>query len=103
MSFRFAGVRTRLHERSILTVQVSPQVLAGTLKVADDISVATKADLQPHRTLVGYGRKMVTGNTAKGARVGTTWGPAVPVEFGTYRTPAHRFLETAAARFGRIK
>ena len=100
---KFGRTRTKLHAAQILAAKSSPQVIAGTLEVADNISVAVKTDLQGRRTLKGYGRKMVTGPTEQGARVGTTWGPAVPVEFGTYSQPGHRFLETAAERFGKIR
>ena len=36
-------------------------------------------------------------------RVGTSWGPAVPVEYGTARTPAHRILLSAAEKEGRVE
>lgn len=95
--------RTVLHDRVIDNLINARGIQKATLDVADDIADETKASTSSSRRLYHYGRKMVTGNTETGARAGTTWGPAVPVEFGTFRTPPHRILTTIASRFGRTR
>lgn len=103
MTIRVRNVRYRENVAAIERVAESQAVADGTLKVADSIAADTKAATSGSRRLRQFGRRTVTDNTDTGARVGTTWGPAVPVEFGTIRTPAHRILTTIAGRYGRTE
>jgi hypothetical protein len=90
------NARMTKHERAILKVLESQAVQDGTDDIATDISVAVKARTSGSSTLKPFGRRTQVSKTEKGSRVGTSWGPAVPVEFGTVRTPAHRIMTTAA-------
>jgi hypothetical protein len=91
-------VRYVENDRAMLDVAKMGVVLDGTKaiaeKIADDVSRSTSGS----RTLRPYGKRMVVDETETGALVGTDWGPAVPVEFGTIDTPPNRILLGAAER-----
>lgn len=95
--------RTKLHEPVIAGVALLPQVLEGLADVGDKISQDVKSSTSSSRTVRPFGRMMSVEKSVDGVRVGTSWGPAVPVEYGTIRTPAHRILLTAAERHGRVE
>lgn len=97
---KFGAVRMRTNDRVIAKLVEADGVLDACLEVADDISAETKASTSGSRRLAQFGKKMVTDKTDTGARAGTTWGPAVPVEFGTFRTPPLRILTGIAERRG---
>lgn len=101
---RFSGFRTKLHERQIEAAIEDRRVLAGMEDVADEITRDVRARTSGSSTLRPYGKKMTKDRTRDGRkvkiRVGTSWGPAVPIEYGTFRTPAKRILLGAAERTG---
>lgn len=95
--------RTKLHEPAIAAVAVLPRVLDALSDVGEEISDDVKSSTSSSRTVRPFGRMMSVEKSATGVRVGTSWGPAVPVEYGTARTPAHRILLSAAERRGRVE
>ena len=97
------SARVKLNEARIALIAADPRVGDDLLEVADAISADVKAETSGSARLKQFGRKMVTGRTERGARAGTTWGPAVPVEFGTFQTSPLRILTTIAARHGKTK
>ena len=103
MTLKLGKARVTLHDSVIERLPSERGVGEELLEVAEDISAEVKAQTAGSRRLKQYGRKMVADRTETGARAGTTWGPAVPVEFGTFQTPAHRILTNIAARFGRTR
>lgn len=98
MSFRLTNARVRLHDRAIGAVATTAQVQAGARKIADGIADDVRARTSSSSTIRPFGDRLSVDSTELGARVGTSWGPAVPVEFGTVNTPAHRILTGAAER-----
>lgn len=90
-------VRYRENDRGMKKVAKARAVVDGTKAIAELIARDVKsATGSPH--LKPYGRRMIVDETETGALVGTNWGPAVPIEFGTVDTPAHRILLGAAER-----
>lgn len=98
MALRIRSARLVKHEAAIAAVALSPRVLNKTRGIAEDIRSDVEARTSSSSTIKPYGRRMSTENTETGTRVGTSWGPAVPVEYGTVNTPAHRILTGAAER-----
>ena len=99
-SLRFTNARVRVNERVVAKLVEADGVGNACLEVAEDIGQDVKSSTSGSRRLAQFGKKIVADRTETGARVGTTWGPAVPVEFGTYRTPPLRILTSAAERRG---
>ena len=95
--------RTKLHEPAIAAVALLPRVLDGLADVGEEISDDVKSSTSRSRTTRPFGRMMSVTKSTDGVRVGTSWGPAVPVEYGTIRTPAKRILLSAAERKGRVE
>lgn len=96
------SARTVLHDPAIVRVARHRQVIDGVMKVADKIEQDVKSETANSKTVRPFGRMMSVVETDTGARVGTSWGPAVPVEYGTVRTPAHRILLGVAEKAGRV-
>jgi len=96
------AVRTKFHQARIEAVALNIQVIRGTDDAADKITghVRNRVKGSPH--LKPYGDRMRKTRTKKGTNVGTTWGPAVPVEFGTFRHAPKRILLSAAEKVGKV-
>lgn len=92
------GVRMKLHETEIERVAKTRQVVDGAVKIGEKVADDVKAETSGSSTLRPYGTRMIVAETEAGATVGTDWGPAVPIEFGTIDTPAKRILLGAAER-----
>lgn len=101
---KFSGFRTKLDEKRIEAAIEDRRVLAGMEDLADDITRDVRSQTSGSSTLRPYGKKMTKERTRDGRkvkiRVGTSWGPAVPVEYGTFKTPPKRILLGAAERTG---
>jgi hypothetical protein len=100
MVAKFSGFRTKLHEREIEAALSDRRVLAGMEDLADEITRNVERKTSGSSTLRPFGKKMSKDRVRDGRkvkiRVGTSWGPAVPVEYGGSYTPAHRILTSAA-------
>lgn len=83
----------------ILADSVRPRLLETAEAIAADVTSSTSSS----KYLSPYGERMFVEETETGARVGTTWGPAVPIEFGSLHTAPKRILCSIAERFGRWK
>ena len=94
------GVRYVENRAVIEALGTFGSVLDGTREIAESIADDVKKSTGSSSRLKPYGERMVIENTATGTRVGPDWGPSVPVEFGTARTPAKRILLGAAERSG---
>jgi hypothetical protein len=94
--------RTEVNDRVVDDVATMPGVLDKLADVGDKISADVKRSTGSSRTTRPFGRMMSVTKTETGVRVGTSWGPAVPVEYGTYRTPARRILLSAAEKAGKV-
>ena len=96
--FTFRSMRT--NDKVINALLTARGMLDAAQDVGEEIRRDVISTTSSSSTLKPYGRKMVVGPTENGYRVGTTWGPAVPVEYGTASTPAHAILRNAAAKYG---
>lgn len=103
MSIKFGSVRMRTNDKVIAGLLSAKGMLDAAEDVAEDIGNDVKSSTSSSARLKQFGRRIVVDKTERGARVGTTWGPAVPVEYGTVRTPPLRILTSAAERHGRTK
>jgi hypothetical protein len=95
--------RTKLHLAQMELVKVSVPVLKQLDKVGDRITNDVKSSVSGSKRLAQFGKKMGNQNTATGIRVGTSWGPAVPIEYGTVNTPPKRILLGAAEKNGTVE
>ena len=104
---KFSGFRTKVHEKAVEAALEDRRVLRGMEDVADEIVSGVKSRTSGSSTVAPFGRKMTKDRTRDGRkvkiRVGTTWGPAVPVEYGSADTPAQRILLGAAEKAGRVE
>lgn len=97
------SVRTVLHDPAIELVALNPQVLLGLSKVGDQITRDVESSTSGSKRLAPFARFMSKERSEKGLRIGTSWGPAVPIEYGTVRTPAKRILLGAAEKNGTVE
>ena len=98
---KFSGFTTKLNEKKLAAALEDRRVLAGMEDLADSITKEVKRETSKSRYLRPFGKKMSTDRVRTGKksvriRVGTSWGPAVPIEYGTYNTVGQRILTTAA-------
>ena len=91
-------VNIKLNDAVIDAVADDPGIADALVDVADEINFETRTTTARSARLKPFGERMVAGTVEGGARVGTTWGPAVPVEFGTIDSPPGRVLTAAAER-----
>lgn len=101
----FSGFKTKLHEKEIEALLADRKVLDGMEETADEVERNVKARTSGSSTVRPFGQKMTKDRIRDGRRkvkirVGTTWGPAVPVEYGGANTPPQRILQEAAERSG---
>ena len=99
----FGKTRTVVDEKEIDKLLSTRKAVSRMLSpAADAITKDVKARTGRSSTLRPYGRKMSTEPIDGRLRVGTDWGPAVPVEYGTVRTRGERILLDAAEKNGRV-
>jgi len=98
MSVRIRSARLVKHEAAIKAVALTGEVIDKVTDIADKITSDVSTRTSSSSTIRPFGDMMETSRTEDGVRVGTSWGPAVPVEYGTYKTPAHRIVLGAAER-----
>lgn len=103
MSVRIGKARVELHDRVIDNLAGDPGIGDELYDVADEISAEARATARRSKRTKPFGERMVADTTETGARTGSTWGPAVPVEFGTVDSPPQRILTNAAERVARSR
>ena len=103
MTFRVSKVRTEVDKKAIEKFGASRELLRELFPTGDEISERVKSATSGSSTVSPFGRKMSVEEVDGKVRVGTSWGPAVPVEYGTIRTPAKRILLGAAEKIGRVE
>lgn len=94
------STRIVLYPKRIAAVASDRRVIDGLNPVAANIVDDVRRTVSGSRTIKPMGSRIVRSVTDRGVRVGTTWGPAVPVEYGTIDTPPQRVWLGAAERFG---
>lgn len=99
-----SAFRTVVHDSVIAEIAAeNAQIAAGLVNAGEQIERDVQARTEGSSTIRPFGRMMSVDELDGFVRVGTSWGPAVPVEYGTDDTPAQRVLLAAAEANGRVE